>query len=47
MNCVLKFALKKCIEKNITDIKVVNRYLKMYYNISLSEEALCSRLNQQ
>ena len=47
MNCILKFALKKCIKKEITDLKVVNRYLKIHYNISLSEKALCSRLNQQ
>lgn len=47
MNCILKFALKKCIKKEITDLKVVNRYLKIYYNITLSEEALCSRLAQQ
>lgn len=47
MNCILKYALKKCTKKNITDIKVIDRYLKMHYNISLSEEALCLRLNQK
>jgi len=47
MNCIIKSVLKKCIKKNIINIKVVNRYLRIYYNINLSEEAICLRMHQQ
>jgi hypothetical protein len=47
MGCTLNYALIKCIDRGITDNKIISRYLKLYYNIILSEEALCSRIKHQ
>lgn len=47
MICILKYALKRCIENNVIEPEVIKRYLKLYYDITLSEEALKSRIAQE